>query len=131
MVDKRVMIAIVVVGMFVALVWATGFSHVAPAVGAQPAAPINPPNVSFIPQKARPAHNPITVGRVRNILSRKDTFGFSVRTQDSTEVGFYVENKDMNQTMIDTVLFAAQTNRPVRVYSDNTSVVDAIETWSE
>jgi hypothetical protein len=85
----------------------------------------------LFPAKAVSKSEKFYEGQVRNILSRKETFGFSVRNNSiPSEIGFYVENTEANKTIIETVLFAAKEKRAVRIYYDDTTyIADAVETW--
>ncbi len=81
------------------------------------------------PKEALPRATKAYYGRVRNILSRGDSFGFSVRdSRIPSEAGFYLPNPGANRTIIDAVLLAAQKDAEINVhYNGTTFGVDAVE----
>jgi hypothetical protein len=89
------------------------------------------PDIKAFPPPARPTSQKIYEGRIRDLLGRKDTFGFSVRDKTiPSEYGFYVENNQGNATIIQTVMVAAKNAWTVRVYYDpTTNKAEAVETW--
>jgi hypothetical protein len=89
------------------------------------------PDAAGFPASARPQSTTIYEGRVRSLLSRKDTFGFSVRrVSPPGEYGFYVPNNETNRTIIETVMLADKNNWNIRVYYDPSSgIAEAVHVW--
>ena len=130
--QKLLFVATLVIGVVALIAAGTTFTRFASADDVKLSKDHTEPDIKkLFHEKAQPKSTKFYEGRVRNILSRKETFGFSVRNNSvPSEIGFYVENNETNKTIIETVLFAAKENRSVRIYYDEkTSVAEAIETW--